>query len=77
VLINELTNNPLLEGAVAEVFEKGSFDATANDGTYSIKNIKLNVSKESVVRELLLKYLLIQAQDRYCGYSEVTSLRRI
>lgn len=74
VLINELTNNPLLEGAVAEVFEKGSFDATANDGTYSIKNIKLNVSKESVARELLLKYLLIQAQDRYCGYSEVTSL---
>lgn len=74
VLINELTNNPLLENAVAEVFAKGSFNVTANDGTYSINGIKLNISKESVARELLLKYLITKAQNRYCGYSEVASL---
>lgn len=73
VSINEYdTSNPLIKGVIASVFEKGFFNHTADN--YEIEEIRLNVSSEKLSKQLLLEYLLLQAESKYLGYSQITSI---
>ena len=65
-------NNPLLLPVITEIFEKGSFDVRVSE--YAIEDIKISIENESVVKALLLEYLLRKAEERYLGYEEIRNL---
>ena len=65
-------NNPLLLPVITEIFEKGSFDVRVSE--YAIEDIKISIENESVVKTLILEYLLRKAEERYLGYEEIRNL---
>lgn len=74
ITINSREGNMLFENAINEIFNKGSFNAAASDKSYEITDIRAIVKNEEVAKGLLMRFLLNQAHDKYCGYSEVSSL---
>ncbi len=66
--------NILVNGALDEIIskEKGSF--SHRRGNIEIKDIRLSIGNADAAHGVLLKYLTVNAEDRYCGRSEIGRL---
>lgn len=65
-------SNQLVKAAIEETFRKKNFSISEDE--FEISGIRLDIKKPILAREILNKYLLLEAEKNYCGTSEVAVL---